>query len=507
MKQMSKIASGIAIVSLLLSACNSSSGGSAGADTTNPSIAEKVNDKLNPVNLVWYYPVSTLSSDMQTVQDAVNKITKEKISATVKLMPQVFGDYPQKMNTVLAAGDQVDMLWTSNWNFDHLQSVSKGVLLPLDKLIDQYAPEAKKNIPPYIWDATQINGQYYGFPSYQIMVNKEGLILQKRFVEKYNLDITKVKSMQDLEPFMKQIKEGESKDIVPFVSDRRGKLNLMSRYFGLELVSNGTTLIGAVDWNNPSQIINLYDTQQYKSYLDFMRDWYIKGYINNNAAVTKNVVDIQKKGNSVSYYHNVLKPGLESELKVASAGQDMVILPLADAYATTGQMISSLQAINKDSKYPERAMMLLNLINTDKDLFNLLSFGVEGKHYKKVSDNTVVVIPEGGYTGLNWVFGNTFNGFLKEGQDENLAVETIKMNETAKSSPILGFKFDPSKVLAEIANITSVRDQYAPVLETGTIAANEKLAEFQDKLKQAGIDKVIQEMQVQLDEWNMNKKQ
>lgn len=506
MKKIGKLASGVLILTLLLSACNPSSGGSDSAAKQSPSTAEKANDSLSPVNLVWYYPVSTMSSDLQTVQNAVNKITKEKINATVKLMPQVFGDYPQKMNTVLAAGDQVDILWTSNWNFDHLQSVSKGVLLPLDKLIDQYAPEVKKNIPQYIWEATQINGQYYGIPSYQIMVNKEGLILQKRFIDKYNLDITKVKTMQDLEPFMKQVKEGENKDIVPFVSDRRGKLNLMSRYFGLELVSNGATFIGAVDWNDPRKIINLYDTPQYKSYLDFMRDWYKKGYINDNAAVTKNVVDIQKTGNSVAYYHNVLKPGVETEMKVANAGKDMVLLPMTDAYATTGQMISSLQAVNKNSKNPERAMMLLNLVNTDKDLFNLLSFGVEGKHYKKVADNMVAVIPEGGYTGLNWVFGNTFIGYLKEGQDKNLVADTTKMNETAKPSPILGFKFDPSKVLPEIANITSVRDQYAPGLETGTITADEKLAEFQQKLKQAGIEKVIQEMQVQLDEWNKNKK-
>ncbi|MNR42247.1 hypothetical protein D3C85_1607430 [compost metagenome] len=69
----------------------------------------------------------------------------------------------------------------------------------------------------------------------------------------------------------------------------------------------------------------------------------------------------------------------------------------------------------------------------------------------------------------------------------------------------MGFKFTNAAVTAEIANIATVLDQYRPGLETGTVAASQQLKEFQDKLKAAGVDKVIAEAQKQLDEWKKSK--
>jgi putative aldouronate transport system substrate-binding protein len=165
-----------------------------------------------------------------------------------------------------------------------------------------------------------------------------------------------------------------------------------------------------------------------------------------------------------------------------------------------------MQAISKTSKNPERAMMFINLLNTDKELYNTISFGVEGKHYTKNADNTIKINKEAGYVpNASWVFGNTFNGLIVEGTDANVVAQTQKENETAKPSPLIGFKFVPAAVSAEIANITTVVDQYNPGLATGTVAASQQLKEFQDKLKAAGVDKVIAEAQKQLDEWKKTK--
>ena len=44
-----------------------------------------------------------------------------------------------------------------------------------------------------------------------------------------------------------------------------------------------------------------------------------------------------------------------------------------------------MHAISIVSKNPERAMMFLNLLNTDEYLRNLLAFGIEGVHYDLVN--------------------------------------------------------------------------------------------------------------------------
>ncbi|OCT15228.1 hypothetical protein A8709_14095 [Paenibacillus pectinilyticus] len=502
-KELFKVLTGAVSIAVLLSACGGK--GSDSASTASPAASAAATTKveqLAPVELIWNYPLSAIPQDMATVQEAINKITKAKINATVKLQPQTFADYVQKMNTTTASGENYDIAWVSNWNWDYVTNQSKGAFIALDDLMAKYAPTLGKSMPQFVWDATKIGGKVYAIPNYQTVTNKQGFLIQKKYSDKYNLDVNSIKKIEDLEPFLAKVKAGESKDIVPFLMDRTGRFGNMLRGYGLETI---TSVIG-VDLKNPDKIINLYDTPQFAQYLDLVKSWHDKGYINDGAATLKNKADIEKTGNAVVQVHNVLKPGVETQFKTANGGNDVIAIPTTEAWAGTASIITTMQAISKTSKNPERAMMFINLLNTDKELFNTISYGVEGKHYTKNSDNTIKIIKEAGYVpNASWVFGNTFNGLLVEGTDPNVVANTQKENETAKASPIMGFKFVNSAVTAEIANITTVLDQYNPGLSTGTVAASEKLKEFQDKLKAAGVDKVIAEAQKQLDEWKKTK--
>ncbi|WNR43972.1 ABC transporter substrate-binding protein [Paenibacillus roseipurpureus] len=507
-KQMFKVVTGAVSLAVLLSACGSK--GSESTSTASPAASAAATAKveqLAPVELIWNFPLAAIPADIATVQEAINKITKAKINATVKLQPQAFADYTQKMNTTVAAGENYDIAWTSNWNFDYVTNQSKGAFLPLDDLITKYAPSVTKSMPGFVWDATKISGKIYGVPNYQTVTNKEGFIIQKKYADKYNLDVNSIKKVADIEPFLAKVKAGESKDVVPFLVDRNGRFNSMLRSNGLESIVNagGANVIG-VDLSNPDKVINFVDTPQFGKYLDLIKSWHDKGLINDNAATLKNKADIEKTGNAVVQFHNVLNPAGPASYKTANGGNDVIVVPITETWAGTGSIITTMQAISKTSKNPERAMMFINLLNTDKELYNTISYGVEGKHYTKVSDNVVKINKDAGYVpNASWVFGNTFNAFLVEGTDPNVVADTKKENETAKPSPLMGFKFVPAPVVAEIANIGTVVDQYNPGLVTGTVAASEKLKEFQEKLKQAGIDKVIAEVQKQLDEWKKTK--
>lgn len=497
-KQWFKVIAGVLSLAIVLVACGS-------AKEEKKSAGEgQQKEELPMVELVWNFPLSAIPQDLDSVQEAVNKITKEKINATVKLKAHTFADYNQKMNTVVASGESYDIAWTANWNWDYLQNQSKGAFLELDDLLNSYAPDLLKSMPEFVWDAAKIQGKIYGIPNYQTVTKREGFIIQKRFADKYNLDVNSIKKFEDIEPFLKQIKEGESAEIVPFLNDKYGRFNIMPQSLGLEAIT-ANNIIG-VDLKNPETPINLYETEQYKHYLDTMRDWYTKGYVNENAATLKNKNDIIQTGNAAVQFHNVLKPGGEIEAKAANGGNDVIYVPLTEPYASTGTVITTMQAINKNSKNAERAMMFINLLNTDKELYNTISFGVEGKHYTKVSDNLIQVNKDAGYApNAGWVFGNTFNGYLVEGMDPAVLEETKKANESATKSPLMGFKFDSTPVMAEIANLATVIDQYLPALETGTWDPNEKLKEFQDKLKQAGTDKVMAELAKQIEAWKQTK--
>ena len=213
---------GLAIMltmSLVLSACGESgnAGNSKeGADASgNAASASKSSNKSDPVELVWYYPQWSTQPDTAAVEEAINKITTEKINATIKLMPTDGGSYEQKMNTMVAANENFDIAWTSFWMFNYAQNARRGAFVQIDDLLNQATPELKKSMPDLVWEALKVDGKTYAILNYQTITNKEGFLIQKRFADKYGLDTSTIKSVKDIEPFLTKIKENEP-GIIPF---------------------------------------------------------------------------------------------------------------------------------------------------------------------------------------------------------------------------------------------------------------------------------------------------
>ncbi len=74
-------------------------------------------------------------------------------------------------------------------------------------------------------------------------------------------------------------------------------------------------------------------------------------------------------------------------------------------------------------------------------------------------------------------------------------------NDSAKNSLALGFKFDTSKVTNEIAAINNVIEEFKATIYSGSVDVEEYLNKLNKKLKDQGIDRVIEEMQTQLNSW------
>ncbi|MCC3374502.1 ABC transporter substrate-binding protein [Cohnella sp. REN36] len=487
-------------LAMLATACGSGSGGtaspSASGGASAPASASGGDGALPEVTLTWYYGVAQVSPDQQLIEDEVNKIIKPKINATVKLKPIDFGSYTTKLNTASAAGEKFDLVWTANWAFNYDENVKKGAFLPLDELIDKYAPETKKAIPQFTWDATKHQGKIYAVPNYQTVISRYGINVIKEYADKYGLDPSKVKRYEDLEPFFEQVKKNEP-GIVPFMLV--GPLTKFHPFF------YGYDDYGVKIGDESYKTNSMEESPEYKQFVELMHRWFEKGYINEDASTVKQI-DSSYNGKFAASIEYTMKPGYEAEIKAKNGGRDIIGIPLTDVTTTRTSNIATLTAISRTSKNPERAMMLLELVNTDSKLFNLLSFGLEGKHYDKLDDNTVKTKPNGGYIASNWVFGNVFNGYLIEGQAPDTWEVTKKLNASAFVQPTFGFNFDDTPVKAENANVAAIRAEYEPLLFTGTVDPAEYLPQYLDKLKKAGSEKIQAELQRQLDAWVAEKK-
>ncbi|TBL79938.1 ABC transporter substrate-binding protein [Paenibacillus thalictri] len=468
--------------------------------------------KLPPVELTYYYQGAP-QKDLKLVEEAMNKILKAKINTTIKLNQIDLGSFEQKMNVMTAAGDPYDLVFTSTWSNNYFQNVAKGAYLPLDELLDKYAPTLKKTVPAKMWDAARVNGKIYGALNYQIVAMPYGVNIRKDLAEKYHFDVDKTTKYEDLEPLLDQVVKNE-KGIYPVkFYTKWDHFNVAAPYFGMDTIGEDSSP-GWYYLNDPKiKVVNQYETPEYKQFSELMRKWYLKGYFRKDAASVTDVTAEIKAGKYAAQIAKPTGPGSDT-VDILRFGFDGILKSYSKPLVTTSRTLATLTAISKTSKNPERAMMFLELINTDKELYNLIAHGIEGKHYVFTDkEKGVIGLPPGatpesiGYApGTDWMYGNQFNSYYIDKRDVGNWEKTIKLNNEADTAPLLGFSFNPETVKTELAQTGSVIQQYHFALISGTIDPATGLPEFLDKLKKAGVDKIIAEKQKQVDEWVKTKK-
>ena len=178
------------------------------------------------------------------------------------------------------------------------------------------------------------------------------------------------------------------------------------------------------------------------------------------------------------------------------------------AFATTDNVINFGWTIPRNTKHPERAMAMLNLMYSDPDVYNLLVFGIKDRHYIYLGNN-IIDYPEGvtmysspySFSAIGWEFGNQFQGYVQKGTSPTIWNDMERFNNTAIRSKALGFVFDATPVKTEVTACTKILDQYKRGLECGILDPEKYLPEFNAKLKAAGLDDIIKEKQRQLDAW------
>lgn len=472
-------------VSLIVAGCSSN---------TSPNNSTGKGEEL--VELTWYLPIGQ-QQDLSTVEAEANKIISSKINAKLKIHAIDFGSYEQRMNTMAAAGDPFDLVWTSHWAFQYVPNVNKGAFYDITQLFDDYAPKTKALLIDQMIEDTKVNGAQYAVPNYQMFTTSGGFVIQQRFIDKYNLDLDSIKEVRDIIPFLETIKENEP-DVVP-VGFENDSVFWMSPLYGI----NDFNEIQYRKGDPNFEVLILQETPEYAEYLDLAYDFNQKGYFPNSAATINDYYTTQAKGNVALYLKNTLKPDGEVNEAGKNNNNEMKFLDLAEQVYTNS--LATMTAVSNTSKNPQKAVELIELVNSDKELYRLLTSGIEGRHYEVIEGDVIRYIQDSGYRFDSHFFGNVTNGFVVEGQPIDVWEQVRNINDNAIVPEIVGFQFDQQPVMTELANINAVQDEYALALNTGTLDPKVHLPNYIEKLRSAGSEKVRDEKQRQLDEFMKNK--
>lgn len=495
MKSFMKFIMIIVSVLLVLAGCSSKESSS--------DKKEGSSSKGDPYEITMaYLTLNSNIDDLPLVQEEINKISKKKINATVKLVPISGAAWQQQQNLMLTSNEKLDLIMSSSFYGYNTQAV-KGLYLPLDDLLKSHGKDISKAVPEHLLEGNKVNNEIYGIPSIRDWGSYYGFAMRKDLVDKYSIDLSQIKTFADMENVFKTIKENEP-TLTPVVNTSLGTSVATAIAAGKYDVLGDN--LGVVSFKD-KKMVNMFEDPQYVEAVKLARKWFEAGYIIKDSATSKESAASLVKANKGFGYFAKMKPGFDVQEK-GITGYDMVSVKLSDVYSYTDAATGFNLSIARNSENPEKTMEFINLLYSDKDIMNLLDLGIEGKHYVKNSDGTIKLpdgVKESKYVFNQWEIGNNFLTYPWEGNNADYWDIMKKHNDSAVLSPAFGFTFNPESVKTEIAASTNVLNQYKLGLESGTLDPEKSLPEFNKKLEESGLAKIIDEKQKQFDQWKKNK--
>ena len=254
-------------------------------------------------------------------------------------------------------------------------------------------------------------------------------------------------------------------------------------------------------------LVDYYETDEYKEFVETMYDWQQKGYLSKDAATTTESAENQVKAGAAFSYLAPNKPGYDTRAALL-CGTEMEIAPISEPWAGTAQISYLTYGISSSSADKDKTMQCLDYLYGNADILNLLNWGEEGVDYEVVdAENNIINYPDGKddsntyHLAEGWQLFDQFKMHIWEGDSPDIWDETKALNESAIKSKAFGFTYDSTSVANELAALSNVKAKYAAALGSGTVDPEETLPKFIEELKKAGIEKVISTKQEQLDKW------
>lgn len=452
---------------------------------------------------IGFYVNAEMPTDLDKVIDKLNEYLLEKCNAEITdYVILNYGNYLDQINLILSGDEKLDLFLCRN-SSNYMQYASRGQLLALDDLLAEYGAGVTDAVGDFL-EGAMINGETLGIPTIRDMAKTYGFVMPESVVEENGIDLDSVKTMDDMTEVFEIIKENEPN--MTAWSSSVGANAMLEYLMGVDGLSDYIGVLMNEGQDDVLEVVDYYETEEYAYWCDYMHDLYEKGYIAKDFLTnTDSPHDLLRAGGAFSMSTG-LKPGFDVQ-ESAVIGQPAVSVSLTDTYTTTSLIQTAMWCIPHNSTEPEAAMEMLNLMYSDEYFYNLITWGIEGEHYV-FTDDGHITYPEGvgadnsGYSlGLGWIFGNQYLSYVWEGDDLDVYDQLKEFNDSALKSKALGFTYDSTPVKTEVAAITNIMNEYRAGLEFGVLDPETALPEFIEKLKAAGIDKVVAEKQKQLDEW------
>lgn len=450
-------------------------------------------------NLVVSFAWLQIPSDLEMIEEEINKITKEKIGCTVTLNGYTYGNLGDQQTLILSSPEEQWDVMLGQFRNGISGYVSKGQLTPLNSLLEEYGQDIIEVLGQEYLNAGAVDGERYLITTCRNLANQECIMFKKEIIDELGLadKVSEVDSYDDLTPIFDAIYEAHPEMYVTASSGTKPNLIIQ----GLDGVDKlGDTLGVLMDAQDPT-VTNMFESEEYKAVCKLAKEWNDAGYIYPDITTddSNNGQAMMANGLCASYFQTY-KPGAIAENESLTKCE-LVAATVDHPLSVTTSVQNWGWCIPTNAKYPEEAMQFINLLFSDADLVNLLSYGVQDYHWTIDEDGFVT---DGEHTDgysdkSTWKSGNAYIAEVWKGNDADLNEQLQNFNENAEKSVALGFGFNSEDYTAEYTALTSVINQYRMLLEWGFVDDVEAtLDTFNKELYDAGLQTYMDAKQEQL---------
>lgn len=470
-------------------------------------------DTSKEVNLIYYLWGSEGPANADILEE-INANLKEDINATLEIKYIDWGDVATKYPLLFASGEEFDMSHASpNAPVSYFTLAAQSALVDITDMLDTAAPVLKAAIPENTWEGTKFNDKIYGVPSLYTEFTPYGFVYRRDLKEKYGVD--EINSIETLEKYMDGVVENET--FAPLNGDSNDAQNLYRMMVDLTdqwIEAPGIPLdelhLVATSPEEYKDLIHPAFTQEFEDWAVMMHEWSEKGYW------PKDILSSQQGGkpnfnNGVSggfIAHMADWTGNHGALKETMPDVETDFWCFAENNGKIKRKmgVENSTVISANSKNPERALMAIEKFMTDEKYYHLIQYGIEGRQYEVVDglakkpDDFDDEVDGGGFSA--WALRNDEFNIPYATEDPRRYELNEKWENDAINNPYMGFSFDDNDVSTELSSIANVNSQLGIQIMLGkTQDPKQAVEQYREQLKQAGVEKVIEQVKSQLEEF------
>ncbi len=469
---------------------NSSSGKNNGASAEEPYT----------VHFAYHAPKE---GNQQEVNELINELTMRDLNMKVNLIPLGWDTYNSKFPIMLASGEPIDISFA--FSFSMASFLDGGYIVDAS----DYA-EHTKDIYELFGDelnASYVGDMLVGFPMMNSRATPSAIFVRKDIFDAlgykesdFTITTDDFSTFNQLTEMFAKVKK-QYPDIMPFDGFRTFGLNALTYVDGL-----GDQFGVLENYGQTTTVTNWYESEQFKQFAQLNRTWFTEGYASKDIAVDKELGQQKMKAGKTFAFFASYGPNALTDVK-SQTGYDVVMIPVSKKMKSTLAVSGAMNVVLSTSKDKAKAFQFLNWAYTNAEFNDLLNWGVPGKDWI-VNENGQADYPPGVdvqtvnyHSDFGFIYPNQFLMTPWAGSPEDIWDRMRNFDRDGLVSKAFGFTFDASEVAAEMSQLNSVLAKNENPISFGAVDPEELLVKFNEELYAAGLQKVMDEKQRQIDAW------